>query len=198
MKKPRKAGIDRKTRETRIRIALDLDGKGTGRVKCPIGFFGHMLEAFARHGAFDLTADIAGDFEVDQHHAVEDAGIALGEAFRRALGDRRGIRRAGSFLFPMDESLARAAVDLSGRPFLRFDIRLRSAKLGDWAADTIEDFFQGFASALGASFHLAVEYGRSDHHKAEALFKAFGRAMRQACERDGRTAGRVPSTKGVL
>ncbi len=198
MNTAREAQIERKTGETRIRVSLNIDGKGESRVKCPVGFFGHMLEAFARHGAFDLAIDIDGDFEVDQHHSVEDTGIAMGQAFGQALGDRRGILRAGFFEFPMDESLARAAVDLSGRPFLRLRSGIRSVSLGDWAVDTMEDFFQGFAAALGASFHLAVEYGRSDHHKAEALFKALGRAMRQACERDARSSGLIPSTKGVI
>jgi len=194
----RSAKSERITAETRIEIALSVDGTGRYSVECPIGFLKHMLETFARHAGFDLEAKIAGDLSVDQHHTVEDAGRALGDVLRRALGDKSGIRRAGSFLFPMDESLARAAVDLSGRPFLKWDVKLRARKCGDLETNVVEDFFAGFAEELGAGLHLKVFYGRSDHHKLEAVFKAAARALREACAPDSQMSGVVPSTKEVL
>jgi imidazoleglycerol-phosphate dehydratase len=168
---------------------------------------GHMLSAFARHGLFDLEIRAAGDLEVDQHHLVEDTGIVLGQCFARALGDKRGIRRVGSCLYPMDETLARAAVDLSGRPFLVFEAALSAFPLvsavpgqgpASFQVDTVQDFWQGFSGAAGLSLHLEILRGRSDHHKIEALFKAASRALREACEFDGRCGDRIPSTKGVL
>ncbi|MDR3160787.1 MAG: imidazoleglycerol-phosphate dehydratase HisB [Spirochaetaceae bacterium] len=201
--------ITRATKETEIRIRLNVDGRGEGRLDCPIGFLTHMLTTFARHGLFDLELRAAGDLEVDQHHLVEDTGIVLGQCFSRALGEKRGIRRVGSCLFPMDETLARAAVDLSGRAFLVFEgalsnIPLVSAPGGpgqgpaSFQTDTVEDFWQGFVQGAGANLHLEILRGRSDHHKIEALFKAAARALREACEIDPRAADLVPSAKGTL
>ncbi len=192
----RSAQIDRKTKETQIRIKLDLDGTGNGKIISDIGFLNHMLETFAKHGLFDVTAEIKGDLKVDQHHTVEDTGIALGQAFKSALGDKKGIKRAGFFVYPMDESLAMAAVDLSGRPHLRMEAKFKNRKVGDFNVDVLEDFFQGFVSALGANLHIRVYHGRSDHHKIEAIFKAFGKALKEACEIEKRAG--IPSTKGVL
>jgi imidazoleglycerol-phosphate dehydratase len=187
----------RKTRETEIRLRLNLDGRGEAKLDYPIGFMVHMLESFAKHGLFDLELEARGDLEVDQHHLVEDTGIALGQCFGKALGDKRGIRRVGSCLFPMDETLARASVDCSGRPFLFFDAPLMGL-LGTFQSDTVEDFWQGFCSAGGITLHLEILRGRSDHHKIEALFKAAARSLREACEIDPRSPGEIPSTKGSL
>jgi imidazoleglycerol-phosphate dehydratase len=197
------AEISRKTRETDIAVSLNLDGRGEAKLDYPIGFMAHMLNTFARHGLFDMEIRARGDLEVDQHHLVEDTGIVLGQCFAKALGDRKGIRRAGSCLFPMDETLARAAADLSGRGFLVFEARLSgtqavSAGAGGFQADTVEDFWQAFAAAAGISLHLDILRGRSDHHKIEALFKAAARALRDACEIDLRAADFIPSTKGML
>jgi imidazoleglycerol-phosphate dehydratase len=189
----RTAEIARKTKETDITIRLNLDGTGEARLDVPIGFLRHMLDTFARHGLFDVEVRASGDLDVDQHHLVEDTGIVLGQCFAKALGDKRGIRRAGSCLFPMDETLARAAVDVSGRPYLVFDADLSGAPI-----DTVEDFWQGFVSAAGLTLHLDILRGRSDHHKIEALFKAAARALREACEPDPRSADIIPSTKGML
>lgn len=196
------AEISRKTGETDIRLRLNLDGSGSARIDCPVGFITHMLTTFAKHGLFDLDLSAQGDLEVDQHHLVEDVGIVLGQAFSKALGDKRGIVRVGSCLFPMDETLARAAVDLSGRPFLVFEASLSGLPLvstgASFQTDTVEDFWLGFASNAGCALHLDILRGRSDHHKIEALFKAAARALREACEVDSRAAGQIPSTKGVL
>jgi imidazoleglycerol-phosphate dehydratase len=198
----RNAEITRTTRETDITVRLNLDGTGEAKLDYPIGFMAHMLTTFARHGLFDLEIRARGDLEVDQHHLVEDTGIVLGQCFARALGDRRGIRRVGSCLYPMDETLARAAADLSGRAFLVFEAQLSLLPLGSGAAafqtDTAEDFWQGFVSAAGIAMHLDILRGRSDHHKLEALFKAASRALREAVEIDPRSADSIPSTKGVL
>jgi len=191
----RKANLTRTTRETDISLTLDLDGRGQADVETSLGFFRHMLETFARHAAVDLQIKISGDLEVDAHHSVEDTGIVLGLALKEALGDKRGIRRIGWALVPMDESLASAAVDLSGRPFLRWEPRFKGRRCGDLEIDLFEDFFAALSANLGAALHLRVEYGRSDHHKIEALFKAFARALREACAIDKRTAGRPPSVK---
>ncbi len=191
----RTASLVRKTKETDIALTLDLDGRGTAEIETDLGFIKHMLETFARHGAFDLRMKIEGDLIVDAHHTVEDAGIVLGSALKEALGDKKGIRRAGWAVVPMDESLAAAAVDLSGRPYLRWEPRFRGRRLGDLDNDVFEDFFGALAANLGAAIHLKVEYGRSDHHKIEALFKAFARALREACARDERTAGISSSVK---
>jgi imidazoleglycerol-phosphate dehydratase len=194
------AEITRTTGETDIAILLNLDGTGTAKLDYPIGFMAHMLTTFARHGLFDLEARARGDLEVDQHHLVEDTGIVLGQCFATALGDRRGIRRVGSCLYPMDETLARAAADISGRPFLAFDGQLSPIPLGPagFQTDTVEDFWQGFVSAAGITLHLDILRGRSDHHKIEALFKAAARALREALEIDPRAGDSIPSTKGVL
>jgi len=204
----RVAEITRKTKETDIVIKLNIDGQGKARLDYPIGFMAHMLNTFARHGLFDIEITASGDLEVDQHHLVEDTGIVLGQCFAKALGDKKGIRRNGSCFFPMDETLARAAVDISGRPFLFFDGELSGtpfvAASGDrekefhFQTDTVEDFWQGFTGAAGCNLHLEILRGRSDHHKIEALFKAAARSFRSACEFDERARGAIPSTKGSL
>ena len=194
----RRAKIDRRTKETRIRASLNVDGRGRYEVSTGIRFLDHMLELFAKHGAFDLTIDAEGDLDVDQHHTVEDVGIVLGELFGKALGDRKGINRAGYFVLPMDETLAVAAVDLGGRPALVYQDLVRVRLVGDLQTELIEDFFGGFANHAGANVHLKVLYGRSNHHKIEAIFKCFARAMRYACSRDKRLRGMLPSTKGLL
>jgi len=194
----RRALIDRKTTETQIRVRLDLDGQGRYDVKTGIRFLDHMLELVARHGAFDLVIQAKGDLDVDQHHTVEDLGIALGEAVSKALGTRRGINRAGYFVMPMDEALGVAAVDLGGRPHAVVDLRLRTRVVGDLQSELIHDFFDGFALGARANVHVKVLYGRSSHHQVEAIYKAFGRALRVACARDRRLARMLPSTKGLL
>lgn len=195
----RRARIDRRTTETQIALRLDLDGRGRYEVRTGIRFFDHMLELFARHGGFDLTIAATGDLDVDAHHTVEDVGIALGEAVLQALGNKRGINRAGYFLMPMDETLAVAAVDLSGRPFPVVDLKgVRAERVGDLPVELVQDFFEGFATAARANVHVKVLYGRSSHHQIEAVFKAFARALRVACAKDRRLAKMLPSTKGLL
>jgi imidazoleglycerol-phosphate dehydratase len=194
----RRAVIDRKTTETQIRIALDLDGTGRFENHCGIRFLDHMLDLVARHGGFDLTVRARGDLDVDQHHTVEDVGIALGEAVAKALGTRRGINRAGYFVMPMDETLAVAAIDLSGRPHTVVDTRVSVRTVGDLQTELVHDFFEGFAMGARANVHLKVMYGRSNHHKIEACFKAFARALRVACAKDRRLAKMLPSTKELL
>jgi imidazoleglycerol-phosphate dehydratase len=194
----RTATINRKTNETDIRLKLNLDGRGNYQVKTGIGFFDHMLELFTRHGAFDLTLACDGDLHVDQHHTVEDIGIALGEAFDRALGDKKGLWRAGYFVMTMDETLGVVAVDFGGRAATVVDTKVRARLVGDLEAGLVFDFFDGFARGARANVHAKVLYGRSNHHKIEALFKAFGRALRVACTRDRRLAKMLPSTKGLL
>jgi imidazoleglycerol-phosphate dehydratase len=194
----RRARIDRHTAETRITLTLAIDGRGTYRVRTGIRFFDHMLELFARHGGFDLVLEANGDLDVDAHHTVEDVGIALGEAVRQALGTKRGSNRAGYFVMPMDETLAVAAVDLSGRPFTVVHLDVRAERVGDLPVELVQDFFEGFASAARANVHVKVLYGRSSHHQIEAVFKAFARALRVACAKDKRLARMLPSTKGLL
>ncbi len=194
----RKATIHRKTRETDIRVQLDLDGRGRYQVSTGIRFLDHMLELFARHGGFDLKLQARGDLDVDQHHTVEDVGIVLGLAVAKALGSKKGINRAGYFVMPMDETLALAAVDLSGRAYLAIHAPIKARRVGDLETELLEDFFQGFASNAGANVHLKVAYGRSSHHAVEALFKAFARALRFACSRDPALRDQLPSTKGLL
>ena len=196
--KARRAQIERKTAETDIRLRLNLDGRGRYAVSTGIRFLDHMLELFTRHGGFDLDLEARGDLDVDQHHTVEDIGLALGEAVKQALGSKRGINRAGYFVMPMDETLALAAVDLSGRPYLAFHAPIRARLVGDLQAELLEDFFHGFASSAGANVHLKVAYGRSSHHIVEGLFKAFARALRFACSCDSRLKRQLPSTKGLL
>ena len=194
----RRGVIDRKTTETQIAIRLKLDGRGRYDVRTGVRFLDHMLELFTRHGGFDLYLRATGDLDVDQHHTVEDIGIALGEAVEAGLGSRRGINRAGYFVMPMDESIGVVAIDLGGRAHSVVDARVRTRLVGDLQADLLTDFFEGFARGARANVHLKVLYGRSDHHKVEALFKAFGRALRMACSRDRRLAKVMPSTKGLL
>ncbi len=194
----RRAVIDRKTTETQIRLSLTIEGRGRYSVRTGIRFLDHMLELFARHGAFDLEIDATGDLDVDQHHTVEDLGIALGEAVTKALGDRRGINRAGYFVMPMDETLAVVALDLGGRPHAAIDLKLRVRNVGDLQSELIHDFFEGFAIGARANVHAKVLYGRSSHHHVEAVFKAFARALRVACSRDKQLAKMLPSTKGLI
>jgi imidazoleglycerol-phosphate dehydratase len=195
---PRTAKIHRQTNETHIRLRLNLDGRGKSHIATGIRFFDHMLELLARHGAFDLELQARGDLDVDQHHTVEDVGIALGEAVQKALGTKRGILRAGYFLMPMDETLAAAAVDLGGRPYCVVQANIVAKRVGDFQTELVEDFFQGFAQAARANVHLRALYGRSSHHQVEALFKAFARALRFAVARDLRLRRVLPSTKGLL
>jgi imidazoleglycerol-phosphate dehydratase len=194
----RKAQIRRDTKETQIQVRLNLDGLGQSEISTGVRFFDHMLDLVARHGGFDLRLTAQGDLDVDQHHTVEDVGIALGEAVTAALGDKRGILRAGYFLMPMDETLAAAAVDFSGRPFCVIKARFTAKSIGDFQTELVEDFFQGFAQAARANVHLRVLYGRSTHHQVEAVFKAFARALRFAVARDQRLRKVLPSTKELL
>jgi len=194
----RRAVVDRRTAETQITLRLVLDGKGRYDNKTGIRFLDHMLDLVARHGGFDLTVKATGDLDVDQHHTVEDTGIALGEAVAAAIGNKRGINRAGYFVMPMDETLAVAAIDLSGRPHAVIDTKVTVQRVGDLQTELVHDFFDGFAMAARANVHLKVMYGRSNHHKIEACFKAFARALRVACAKDKRMAKMLPSTKGLL
>jgi imidazoleglycerol-phosphate dehydratase len=194
----RRGVIDRKTKETHIRVRLGLEGHGRYKVTTGIRFLDHMLELFARHGAFDLEVAAEGDLDVDQHHTVEDLGIALGEAVSQALGTRRGINRAGYFVMPMDETLAVAAVDLGGRPHAAVDLKLKVARVGDLQSELVHDFFEGFATGARGNVHVKVFYGRSSHHHVEAVFKAFARALRVACSKDRQLARALPSTKGII
>ncbi len=196
--KTRRAGFERNTTETRIAIKLAIEGHGQYKIATGIRFFDHMLELFTRHGAFDLELKCDGDLDVDQHHTVEDVGIALGEAFDRALGDKRGILRAGYFLMPMDETLAIAAVDLSGRSAFAVETKVRTRLVGDLQTELVTDFFEGFSRGARANIHVKTMYGRSNHHKIEAIFKAFARALRVACSRDKQLGKMLPSTKGLL
>jgi imidazoleglycerol-phosphate dehydratase len=194
----RRGVIDRKTTETEIRVVLTLEGRGRYRVSTGIRFLDHMLELVARHGAFDLEVDAKGDLDVDQHHTVEDLGIALGEAVSKALGDRRGINRAGYFVIPMDETLAVVALDLGGRPHAAVDLKVKVQRVGDLQSELVHDFFEGFAIGARANVHAKVLYGRSSHHHVEAIFKAFARALRVACSKDKQLAKALPSTKGII
>ncbi len=201
------ATIERKTGETQITLTLNLDGSGKCDVKNPIGFFDHMLRSFCKHGLFDLSGEIKGDLNVDQHHTIEDTGITLGMCFAKALGDCAGIYRSGCFLYPMDESLLRAAVDFGGRPFLVCDAKLtgmplvsagEDGKEYSFQTDCFEDFWNGFVNSAKCNLHLDTLRGRSDHHKMEGLFKAAARAIRDAVAIDSRRNGQVPSTKGMI
>jgi imidazoleglycerol-phosphate dehydratase len=194
----RSAAIDRKTAETQISLRLTIEGAGQYKIGTGIRFLDHMLELFTRHGAFDLELACKGDLDVDQHHTVEDVGIALGEAFDRALGDKKGIMRAGYFLMTMDETLGIAAIDLSGRVSSVIDTKVKTRLVGDLQSELVDDFFEGFARGARANVHLKTMYGRSNHHKVEALFKAFARALRFACTRDRQMDDMLPSTKGLL
>jgi imidazoleglycerol-phosphate dehydratase len=194
----RRAVIDRRTKETQISVRLGLEGQGRYAIRTGIRFLDHMLELVARHGAFDLRIEADGDLDVDQHHTVEDLGIAFGEAVSKAVGTRRGINRAGYFVMPMDETLAVAAIDLGGRPHAVVDLKVRVARVGDLQTELVHDFFDGFALGARANVHVKVLYGRSSHHHVEAVFKAFARALRVACAKDKRLARMLPSTKGLL
>jgi imidazoleglycerol-phosphate dehydratase len=194
----RRALIERDTRETTIRLKLAIEGRGRYEISTGIRFFDHMLELFTRHGAFDMVLKVTGDLDVDQHHTVEDTGIALGEGVAQAVGDKRGIHRAGYFVMPMDETLAVAAVDLSGRPHAVVDLALQVERVGDLQSELVQDFFEGFAQGARANVHVKVLYGRSSHHQIEAVFKAFARALRVACSKDKQLGRMLPSTKGLL
>ncbi len=203
----RTATIERKTGETQILLTLNLDGTGKCDVKNPIGFFDHMLKSFCKHGLFDLTGELKGDLEVDQHHLIEDTGIVLGQCFAKALGNCAGIYRTGCFIYPMDESLLQAAVDFGGRPFLCCNAQLtgiplvsigQDGKEASFQTDCFEDFWQGFVNGAQCNLHLDTIRGRSDHHKMEGLFKASARAIRNAVEIDPRRNGAIPSTKGTI
>ena len=194
----RKAAIDRATKETKIKVRLTIEGKGRHNISTGIRFFDHMLELFANHGAFDLELKATGDLDVDQHHTVEDVGIALGQGFAEALGSKRGILRAGYFVMPMDETLGLVSVDFSGRAAAIVDTKVRVTVVGDLQSELVADFFEGFARGAQANMHARILYGRSNHHKIEALFKAFARALRAACWRDKQMAKLLPSTKGLL
>lgn len=194
----RRGTVNRATTETQIALVLTIDGQGSYQVSTGIRFFDHMMELFTRHGGFDLQLACTGDLDVDQHHTVEDVGIALGEAFAEALGDKRGILRAGYFVMAMDETLAVAAVDLSGRVAYAVDDGVSVPVVGDFQTELLTDFFEGFARGAKANVHVKTMYGRSNHHKIEAIFKAFARALRGACSRDERMRELLPSTKGLL
>jgi imidazoleglycerol-phosphate dehydratase len=194
------AQVERITKETSIAMKLNVDGIGEAKLDYPIGFMAHMIGAFAKHGLFDIEIKASGDLEVDQHHLVEDTGLVLGQCFAKALGERRGIRRVGSCLFPMDESLVRAAADISGRPYLSFeaDFAAAAAEIPGFQVDTICDFWQAFVSTAGITLHLDILKGRSCHHKIESLFKAASRALREACAIDPAAPDVIPSTKGTI
>jgi imidazoleglycerol-phosphate dehydratase len=194
----REAKLERNTKETQIAGSLRIEGTGQYQISTGVRFLDHMLELFSKHGGFDLEIKATGDLDVDQHHTVEDVGIVLGDLFTKALGDRRGINRAGYFVQPMDETLAVVAVDLGGRPALVYDQQVNVVHVGDLQTELLEDFFSGFANHAGANLHAKVMYGRSNHHKIEAIFKCFARAMRYACSTDERLKDQLPSTKGLL
>jgi len=194
----RKASIQRDTKETQIHGSLTIEGRGAYDISTGIRFFDHMLELFTKHGGFKLKLVAKGDLDVDQHHTVEDVGIVLGQLFAKALGDRRGINRAGYFVLPMDETLAVVAMDLGGRPALVYKDLVKTRLVGDLQTELVYDFFDGFVNHAAANLHAKVLYGRSNHHKIEAIFKCFARAMRYACSKDARLKTQLPSTKGLL
>ena len=194
----RTASIERNTKETQIAASLKLEGRGRYEVSTGIRFFDHMLELFTRHGGFDLKLKANGDLDVDQHHTVEDVGIVLGQLFAKSLGDRKGINRAGYFVLPMDETLAVVAVDLGGRPALVYKDLVKTRLVGDLQTELVHDFFDGFVNNVGGNVHVKVLYGRSNHHKIEAIFKCFARAMKYAVSKDARLKDQLPSTKGLL
>jgi imidazoleglycerol-phosphate dehydratase len=194
----RQACVNRKTKETNISITLNIDGEGKTSIQCPIPFFNHMLDSFAKHGLFDLEVSARGDIQVDQHHLLEDCGTVLGESFEKALGDKRGINRAGYFVYPMDDALSVVAVDLGGRPFLQYDLSFSRQFCGDLNTDLMFDFFQAFSIYSRSNLVVRLPHGRSDHHKLEAVFKAWGKAMKMACSMDSRGRENIPSTKGRI
>ncbi len=195
---PRKTSFQRKSKETNIKIELNVDGKGKTNISTPIYFLNHLLDNFGKHGLFDLKIKAKGDIEIDQHHTVEDIGISLGQTFKKVLGDKKGINRAGYYVFPLDEALSVVAVDISGRVFLNFDCKFKKEKIGDLDSDLIKEFFWGFVRGLQATLHIRVLYGENEHHKAESIFKAFGKAMKVACSKEKRILKELPSTKGLL
>ncbi|AUB79213.1 imidazoleglycerol-phosphate dehydratase [Spiribacter roseus] len=194
----RRATIERDTLETRIRVSLDLDGSGAGTRRTGVGFFDHMLDQLARHGLFDLEVNAAGDLHIDAHHTVEDVGIALGQAFAAAVGEKRGIVRYGHAFCPLDEALSRVVVDLSGRPGLYYRVTFPAARVGDFDTELVREFWQGFANQAAVTLHMDSLQGDNAHHVAETLFKAGGRALRMACSSDPRSGNELPSTKGAL
>jgi len=194
----RTAQYERRTQETQIAVSVTLEGSGQANITTPIGFLNHMLEALARHGQFDLTVTANGDLHVDQHHLVEDCGLVLGKTVAKALGDRKGISRSGFFVFPMDEALSLAAVDLSGRPFLQYAADFNNSSCGDLSLELLADFFQAFAVGCGANVAIRSLKARSDHHKAESMFKAFAKALQMAVSLNDRNREQIPSTKGVI
>jgi len=194
----RSAEIVRNTAETQIRVVVDLDGSGLSRLATGIGFFDHMLDQIARHGALDLAIEAKGDLHIDGHHTVEDVGIALGQAVARAVGDRKGIRRYGHAYVPLDEALSRVVIDFSGRPGLEWNVPFTRAMIGEFDADLAHEFFQGFVNHAQVTLHVDNLRGDNAHHQCETVFKAFARALRMAVEPDPRTAGVIPSTKGTL
>ncbi len=194
----RSATVTRQTKETRINVSVNIDGTGDSEINVPIKFLGHMFDALARHSGFDLRIDAEGDMEIDQHHTVEDLGIVLGQAFKKALGDRKGIYRAGFFIYPMDEALAMVAVDISGRPYLQFEADFRRRFCGDFDTDLTKHFFEAFANGFGANVVIRLMAGENDHHKLEAIFKALAKSLRMACVIDRRMEEEIPSTKGVI
>jgi len=198
MSQQRTAEVVRNTNETQIRVALDLDGSGTARLSTGIGFFDHMLDQIARHGLVDLTVEAKGDLHIDGHHTVEDVGITLGQAFARALGDKKGVRRYGHAYVPLDEALSRVVIDLSGRPGLVWQVPFTRAAIGNFDVELAHEFFQGFVNHAGVTLHIDNLRGENSHHQCETVFKAFARALRMAIEADPRTADTIPSTKGSL
>jgi imidazoleglycerol-phosphate dehydratase len=194
----RAAEVRRDTLETRIRVRVDLDGSGSSQLATGIGFFDHMLDQVARHGLFDLEVEAQGDLHIDGHHTVEDVGITLGQAFSRALGDKKGLRRYGHAYVPLDEALSRVVIDLSGRPGLDFNVPFTAGMIGTFDTQLAHEFFQGFVNHALVTLHVDALKGANAHHQAETVFKAFGRALRMAVERDPRSAGQLPSTKGAL
>lgn len=194
----RRSDLKRKTKETDISISINVDGRGDCSVDTPINFLNHMLELFCTFGSFDLKVQAKGDLEVDQHHLVEDIGIALGEAFKKALGKKKGIERSGYFVMPMDESLAIFALDISGRPHLKFEAAFKDKKIGDLDAELVQEFFQGFVNNLGVAVHILLPYGNTDHHRCEAIFKAFGKALAMATAISPKTPKKILSTKGKI
>jgi imidazoleglycerol phosphate dehydratase HisB len=196
--RPRSSTITRKTNETDISISLNIDGNGKREIDTPVGFLTHMLELFTKHGLFDLTIKAKGDTYIDEHHTVEDIGIVLGDAFAKALGDKKGINRYGFFILPMDEALATVAIDFAGRYAFSFDCKFSREKIGDLSTEMIYDFWDSFAQNAKVNLYIKVENGRNDHHKIEAIFKATARAIRIAWESDNRAINQIPSTKGVL
>src|SRR3989338_11488242 len=194
----RKAIIERKTNETDIGVSLNIDGTGERKIDTHVGFLNHMLDLFSKHGLFDLEIKATGDTYIDEHHTVEDIGIVLGEAFAKALGDKKGINRYGFFILPMDEALATVAIDFAGRYSFRFDCDFKREKVGDLSTELIKHFWDAFAQNAKANLFIKVEYGENEHHKIEAIFKATARAIRMACELDKRAIDQIPSTKGVI